>query len=110
MPMRRMAMGDIRHFSVVDEQSVPIPFANIAIFQSTDSVMISGVVTGEKGFFTAQLTPKTYYLKITFPSYEEEIVSNLELTDKDIDVGAIALHISSKRCCRRHERTGAPRQ
>jgi outer membrane receptor protein involved in Fe transport len=82
--------------TVVDEQSVPIPFANIAIFQSSDSVMISGVVTDEKGFFTAQVTPNDYYLKITFLSYEEQIVPNLRLSDKDIDVGTIMLHTASK--------------
>lgn len=77
--------------SIVDDQDNAIPFANAAVYDNLDSALIGGSVSDEDGVFSIQMKPGNYFLKITFLSYEEKIVPNVNLINKDIALGSIVL-------------------
>src|SRR5688572_22720483 len=81
---------------ILDENNTAIPYANAALFSATDSSLAGGGVSDDSGVFTISAKPGQYYLRITFLSYEEEIISNVDLKKSNQDVGAIRLRVGSK--------------
>lgn len=75
---------------VIDEKQAAIPFANVALFASTDSSMVTGAVSDESGNFLVSAKPGQYYLRITFLSYEAKVLP-LTLTNADAALGNIIL-------------------
>jgi outer membrane receptor protein involved in Fe transport len=75
---------------VVDNDGEAIPFANAALYTSTDSTLITGSVTDIEGKFTLTSKPGDYYLKISFVSYTDRTIPSIHL-EKDIDLGSITL-------------------
>src|SRR5689334_2982293 len=60
-----------------DTEGVPIAFANVALYESADSVFRGGGVSDDNGFFSIPAKAGSYYLKITFLSYEEKTIGNI---------------------------------
>ncbi|HYG04029.1 MAG TPA: outer membrane beta-barrel family protein, partial [Chryseosolibacter sp.] len=67
-----------------------IPFANVAVFSTPDSSMVTGAVSDENGTFSTKVNSGQYYLRITFLSYQEKIVP-VNVTDADVALGNITL-------------------
>lgn len=80
---------------IVDEQGNAVPFASTVAY-SPDSTMVSGVVSDESGNFSIALAPNTYFIKITFLSYEEHTISSVNVSSGDLNLGTITLKASSK--------------
>ncbi len=80
---------------IVDEQQTPVPFASTVAY-SPDSTMVGGVVTDESGHFSLPVPSGEYFVKITFLSYEEKIISNVSVSAGVVDLGTIVLKPSSK--------------
>lgn len=80
---------------VYDKQSnQPIEYATITIYNSTDSTLITGTITDDKGEFEIEkLDPGSYYATINFLGYKELIQSDLVLNKKtkSLNLGDIAL-------------------
>ena len=76
---------------VVDDQNAPVPFANAAVYANTDSALVGGAASDEAGRFVIKLKPGNYYMEISFLSYQPQIVPNVNLINKDIDLGTIVL-------------------
>lgn len=76
---------------VVDEGNNAVPFANAALYTTADSALVTGAVSDEGGRFIIFAAPDAYYLKVTFLSYEEEIVPNVKVAGENIDLGTITL-------------------
>ena len=54
---------------VIDEQSQPMPFANVVLLNRTDSVFIVGAVTKDDGTFTIETEKQDGLLKVTSIGY-----------------------------------------
>jgi hypothetical protein len=54
---------------VIDEQSQPMPFANVVLLNRTDSVFIVGAVTKDDGTFTIETEKQDGLLKVTSVGY-----------------------------------------
>ncbi len=65
---------------LVEEGSdTPVEFATISVFKVSDSTLVTGGISDEKGFFNIETGPGRHYLKIQFMGYEDVIVSNVNL-------------------------------
>jgi outer membrane receptor protein involved in Fe transport len=81
---------------VHDELNKPVPFANAAVYSKSDSTLLTGAASDENGFFSIPINPGNYYLKITFLSYKETTIPNVNVVDGDINVGAITLKADTR--------------
>jgi outer membrane receptor protein involved in Fe transport len=82
--------------TIHDENNTPIPFANAAMFNQADTTLAGGAVSDDNGNFTVKLVPGKYFLKITFLSYEEKTISNINLIDRNINLGTITLRSDTR--------------
>ena len=76
---------------VTDEQDIFVPYASIALYSSKDSTFVGGTVTDTKGKFTIHANAGNYYLKITFLSFEEKVIQNIELQNAELNIGKLLL-------------------
>lgn len=77
--------------SIVDDQDNIVPFANAAVYNNLDSALVGGSASDETGGFAIPMKPGNYFLKITFLSYEEKIIPNVNLINRNIELGTIVL-------------------
>lgn len=80
---------------VVDlDSQTPMEYANISIYKSTDSTLVSGGITNEKGEFSIdKLTVGNYYVEANFIGFNKTRIKNIAITadKKLIDLGTIKL-------------------
>ncbi|HYF67505.1 MAG TPA: TonB-dependent receptor [Ohtaekwangia sp.] len=81
---------------VVDESNAAVPYANAALYNNLDSTLVTGAVSDGEGNFTIATKPGNYYLKVTFLSYEEKTIPNVNVINSDVSLGTIALSSSSQ--------------
>ncbi len=81
--------------SVVDGQNQAVPFSNITIYNKADSTLISGGISDDNGKFELIVKPGNYYAKLSFLSYETRIISDLNIINRDHDLGVIILKESA---------------
>lgn len=81
---------------VTDEKGKPIPYSSVLLFNNPDSAQVSATASDDKGKFDLSADAGSYFLKISFLSYEEEIVSGIIITGKDVDLAPIVLKTSIK--------------
>ncbi len=75
---------------VVDEQGLPIGFANVILMTQQDSTVVKGTSTDDNGVFSLNtLGRDTYNFRISYIGFKE--VSKEIFVDKDIDFGTIIL-------------------
>ena len=82
--------------TVIDEKGKLIPYSNILLYNVVDSSQVSATASDEKGKFGFSVAPGSYFLKISFLSYEEKIVQDISISDKDVDIGSVSLTTSVK--------------
>jgi outer membrane receptor protein involved in Fe transport len=84
---------------VVDEVTqTPLEFANIAIYRKSDSTLINGGITNEKGQFEISgLEYGQFYLEANFIGFEKMEVENIVIDDKNtnLNLGRIAISPST---------------
>lgn len=74
------------------KDKVPIEYANIVLFQSSDQKQITGTVTTKEGKFSLTDIPSgTYYLQISFIGYEKKIFDSIIISETKsiLDLGDI---------------------
>ena len=81
---------------IVDVRKIPIPYGNVAVHSITDSTLITGGVSDDKGKFQVPVKRGKYFLKISFLSYKEKLIPNVVVSDAKIDVGVITLQEDSQ--------------
>ena len=81
---------------VKDERGKMIAYSNILLFNSSDSVQVSAAASDVKGRFDFTVNPGSYFLKISFLSFEEKTISGINVTDTDVEVDSIFLRASGK--------------
>ena len=55
---------------LIDENSQPLPYANVVLLSLPDSAFVSGTISGEDGAFTLEATSKSQILKISSIGYK----------------------------------------
>jgi outer membrane receptor protein involved in Fe transport len=76
---------------VKDNNGMPVPYANVALYHPEDSVLVTGAVSSDAGEFSFQSEPGRYFLKVTFLSYADKVLPDIVLTDQDVSLGTIVL-------------------
>ncbi len=82
--------------TVIDENGLPIPFANVVVYDQSDSSLVKGGATDLDGNFKFQLLNGTYYLQITFLSYQSQERNNIKINGKDLRLKSIQLQPNTK--------------
>ena len=61
-----------RHLTgtIIDEQSVPVAYANVAILNPADSTLLSGGVSNESGYFAIPYEQPTVLARISYVGYK----------------------------------------
>nr|WP_321353538.1 outer membrane beta-barrel family protein [uncultured Draconibacterium sp.] len=81
--------------TIVDKDTeIPMEFANIAVYKETDSTLVTGGITNEKGVFEiVDLDYGDYYLVANFIGFNEENVMDIKLdrSNRVHDLGEINL-------------------
>lgn len=67
---------------VIDKQSQkPIEYANIVLYNKSDSAMVTGTITSPEGKFNLKnIKEGNYYLVVQFIGYKKKIISDLKLS------------------------------
>jgi outer membrane receptor protein involved in Fe transport len=81
---------------VTDTKNAPVPFANIVLFNSSDSTLLNGSTTDSEGKFEIMAGAGSYYLKISFLSYITKIIPEVKFLNKGIALGKIVLEDNSQ--------------
>ena len=82
--------------AIIDEQKNPVPFGNVAVYNIQDSTLITGGVSDEQGKFSVPVEPGKYFIKISFLSYEEQVLSDVEVANSNVNVGVVTLKEDSQ--------------
>ncbi|MGK7371254.1 MAG: TonB-dependent receptor domain-containing protein [Candidatus Halalkalibacterium sp. M3_1C_030] len=77
--------------TVYDEKDNPLPKASVAVYDSTQSNIITGVTTDSTGVFRVDLNPGNYVIEISFVSYQSYTEEVSIAGDEDIELGNIGL-------------------
>jgi outer membrane receptor protein involved in Fe transport len=79
-----------------DEQKAPVPFANVVLFQQSDSVQVTGAVSDEAGKFLLKAKPGNYFIKVSVLSYADKKIPRVVVSNQDIALGTIAMKSSAE--------------
>ncbi len=82
---------------LVDEQGKPVPFGNVALYQKSDSTLITGTISDETGKFEVRSKSGVFSLKISVVGYQERRMATVHVVDQTVDLGKLVLKASSKR-------------
>lgn len=89
--------GKISGYLFDEQTGSPIEYGNIAVFSLKDSSLITGTVSNKTGFFEIDnLKSGKYYCKASFIGYESNIINNIMITPKSIDVDLGKITLSQK--------------
>ncbi len=70
----------------------PLSYANVALYNSSDSTLITGVMTGDNGEFELNSIPDgNYYLIIQYIGYQTKVIKNIDVSrqDRKVELGKI---------------------
>ncbi|WP_162055357.1 TonB-dependent receptor [Pontibacter pamirensis] len=77
--------------TLVDEQRNPVSYASVVLFAKQDSGMVSGATSDDAGRFGISTRPGTYYALVTFLSFDKKAITDIRVTNQDVDLGMILL-------------------
>jgi outer membrane cobalamin receptor len=92
--MQQMLVGELRGTVVDDAGGSPISTATVAVWQGSDSTLVTGAVTDADGSFVIdRLRPGRYYVRVSFIGYATYATDMLNLTREapKADLGTIRL-------------------
>lgn len=85
---------------VVDTESgKEMEYANVSVFNSNDSTLVSGGITNAEGEFRIEnLAPGNFYVEANFIGFNKTRINNIEITssNRQIDMGTIRLEPSTQ--------------
>jgi len=86
--------GTVKGVIIDDATEAPMEYANVAIYNASDSTLVTGGITNAKGEFKISgLTNGNYYLVAHFIGFEKFKIPNIELNSANrvLDVGKVEL-------------------
>ena len=81
---------------VLNEEGNSLPQASVAVYDSTESNIITGVTSDSSGTFTVDVSPGSYVLEISFLSYDTYNESVSIASGETVDLGTISLTPTSE--------------
>ncbi len=81
----------VLHGAVQGEKEEPLSYTAIALYKSSDSSLVTGTAADQNGEFELKAKPGNYFLKASFLSYKDLYVSDLKLTNEDVDFKVLKL-------------------
>lgn len=78
--------------------NAPMPYVNVAIYQSANDELVNGNITNDKGLFSiGNIGAGTYYAKVNFIGFQEFKVNNIKVDGgtKFIDLGKLSLAVEN---------------
>lgn len=81
---------------ILDDKKEPLPYVAVAIFKASDSSYVKGVATEMNGKFNIEAPPGNYYAKISFLSFKDKTISDINIVNKDVDLKKIVLEPAIK--------------
>jgi len=81
--------------TIVDEQSEPVPFAQIALFTKDKNSPMAGAISSEDGSFSIQTKEGTYNITISFVGYENKKLNAIKLS-QSTNLGTIVMESQPK--------------
>lgn len=76
---------------LIDENSQPLPYANVVLLSLPDSAFVSGATSDDKGNFVLKdLSARSYLLQVSYIGYQPQSIL-LENLDRKINLGDIRL-------------------
>ncbi len=74
----------------------PVQFANVSVFSSKDSSIVTGAVTDDKGNFLINNVPAgNYYAKVSFIGYKSDVIKSININSKNKSAELGTLSIAS---------------
>ena len=77
--------GKIKGIIIDAESQSPLEFATVSILTEQDSVVITGGITDQKGFFEIQVKPGSYLAKVEFIAYQTSWIDAV-VVSKDLAI------------------------
>ena len=66
---------------VLDDKNLPVEYASLELFETTDTTLVTGGITNKKGVFQLKNIPVgTYYLRVKFIGFEDKIIPSIEVS------------------------------
>lgn len=78
---------------LTDNQDAPLPYSNVAVYQSSDSSLLTGSITDAEGQFNINVKYGDYYLKISAVGFETYLSKSITVnaSNPTIDLSEIKL-------------------
>ena len=79
---------------IEDKTEDVVPYATVAIYNKSDSSIVTGTISDDNGLFIFEtISQGDYYLKISFMGFKEQIIDPIVFNNstKNIDLGTIYL-------------------
>ncbi len=80
---------------ILDDVQEGLPYVSVGVFNVSDSSYQKGAATELNGKFSVQVPAGNYYAKISFLSFEDKLISNIVVSNKDVDLKKIQMKPSS---------------
>ena len=81
---------------IINHQDKPVGLANISMYSKEDSLLLKNVVSDDQGNFQLNADSGNYFLRLSFLSFEDKLIPDIVIVDRDIDVGTVQLVPKSK--------------
>jgi outer membrane receptor protein involved in Fe transport len=81
---------------VTDSKNIPVPFANVLLYNSSDSLSVEGTTTDDEGNFKILSKSGSYYLKVSFLSYQTRTISDVNIRNNGVVLDKIVLTENSQ--------------
>jgi len=82
--------------SIMDQQKNPVPFGSVAVHSAEDSTLVTGGVSDDQGKFSIPVNPGEYFVKVSFLSYNEEVIPSITISNSTVSLGVVTLKENSK--------------
>jgi outer membrane receptor protein involved in Fe transport len=91
--------GEIHGIVIDKKDKAPIDYANVIVYKSKDSSMVTGALTNSKGkFLIEKLIPGKYFVKVNFIGFGIKSITNLIIIPPDklsLNLGTIELETTA---------------
>lgn len=81
---------------ITNELGEALPYAAVALYNANDSSLAGGTAADIDARFELQAKPGNYFIKISFLSYKDAYVGNIQVVNEDIDLGKLKLRSDAK--------------
>ncbi|WP_242203180.1 outer membrane beta-barrel family protein [Aestuariivivens insulae] len=91
-----IAVAQVQNIEIIgtleeEETAQPIPYATVAVYNTTTKELITGNTTGDRGKFRITIAKADFYLEISFMGYKTKTITKYSVFNGKVDLGSIQL-------------------